>query len=536
MAERDARPDASALCASCGGTLHPQWLFCGHCRAPVARTSTQPSRYRPSAVTTFAEPAESPLTPCPSCRQPMEEGGDFCEHCGARASAVARPAPAAYQVGDAVGRPPLDAPSLHPPAGTSTEEYEEDDEDDYAPDAFVGEAYNDGGAALEDDSVEAAPYDEEALDDQGTAFDEEEDEEYEEGAYEEDAADAVGAQVGANAAIYEEATPPADSRSSRIQSAPPRTSPYGEPRSFAYNQPLPTFGLDEEAERREAPAGGAGRKWIVIGGAGLAALLFVVAVAVLFRQTPTPDTMPPSSGAAAKVEDTPATAQPAPPEGMVYVPGGKFFMGRDGGDDYERPRHEVAVTPFFIDKYEVTREEYQKFVEATGRAPSGWVGRKFSEGTGRWPVTGVNWADAVAYAQWAGKRLPTEAEWEYAARGADGRLYPWGNEWQAGLANADSSTRKGMAPVGEFKGASPFGIFDMVGNAWEWTSSKLEAYPGGRLPKHELGDLRVIRGGSWDSDSSSATTTYRWGWIAEGAEDYSNTSFRCVKDTAANQR
>src|SRR5205807_3166708 len=190
--------------------------------------------------------------------------------------------------------------------------------------------------------------------------------------------------------------------------------------------------------------------------------------------------------------DTP-NRNPTGPAGMVYVPGGDFTMGRDDGDEYERPAHKVTVKPLFIDANEVTRQQYQDFVNKTGHAaPANWTNKHFPGGTGNWPVTDVTWDDANAYAKWAGKRLPREEEWEFAARGTDGRRYPWGNDWQAGSANADNSS-KSLADVGSYKGASPYGVMDMVGNAWEWTASRFVAYPGGQLSKPMTGNVRVIR-------------------------------------------
>jgi len=219
--------------------------------------------------------------------------------------------------------------------------------------------------------------------------------------------------------------------------------------------------------------------------------------------------------------------------GMVYVPGGTFMMGRENGDDAERPPHQVTVNPFFIDRYEVTCEEYQKFVQATGsRPPSTWTRGVYPAGARLKPVTGVTWDEANAYAKWVKKRLPTEEEWEFAARGTDGRLYPWGNTWQAGLANANGAS-EAMAIVGSYQGTSPFGAYDMVGNAWEWTASNFRAYPGRGLPSGlPSGDLRAIRGGSYESTEDYATTTYRAGWPARGASTYDQTGIRCAADPA----
>ena len=270
---------------------------------------------------------------------------------------------------------------------------------------------------------------------------------------------------------------------------------------------------------------------IIAGGALLALIAFI-----LLRDTPeggqqtaNQTATPTSNRQAGQTTVTPDIAKSAPP-GMVYVPGGVFTMGRNEGDEYERPAREVTVKPFFIDIYEVTNEDYAKFVSETNRQPPPmWVNETYPSGAARQPVTGVTWDDARAHAVWAGKRLPTEEEWEFAARGTDGRRYPWGNEWGARLANADGASR-GMADVGTYKGASPFGAFDMVGNAWEWTASDMTAYPGGKLPKQPLSGTKVLRGGSYLSNKNQAMTTYRLGWRARGESSYTETGFRCVKD------
>jgi formylglycine-generating enzyme required for sulfatase activity len=292
------------------------------------------------------------------------------------------------------------------------------------------------------------------------------------------------------------------------------------------------------------------RRAMVIAMIALVAVMVVVAVMLMLRgksnnnqssgdnpmQTGQGVNVPMHSPNTTVVGNTTGVSSPTqsvtPPTGMAYVPGGEFTMGRD--DDptrYESPAHKVTVNPFYIDLYEVTREDYQKCVdEKKCQPPSVWRGNKFPDRTAKLPVTGVTWDDANAYAGWAGKRLPTEEEWEFAARGGQKEFrYPWGNDWRTGLANADGASG-GLVAVGTYKGASFFGAFDMVGNAWEWTNSKLEKYPGGSLPVKVTDDLKVIRGGSFGSKRNQATTTYRRGWRASAESDYSNTGFRCAKD------
>lgn len=267
------------------------------------------------------------------------------------------------------------------------------------------------------------------------------------------------------------------------------------------------------------------------------ALLLVLAIAVGFwitrprsseQSVNSGNSTQSSTGTTTSLSDT---NRPTAPTGMVYVTGGTFTMGRESGDDAERPPHQVTVKPFFIDAYEVTNEEYEKFVKATNhRVPPSWKDGSYPSGAGRKPVVGVSWDDASGYARWAGRRLPTEEEWEFAARGADGRLYPWGNDWRQGSANANGA-EQAVADVGGYKSTSPFGTADMVGNAWEWTASSFKPYPGRGLPSSQPAtDLRVIRGGCYESTKDYATTTYRAGWPARGAPTYEQTGFRLAKD------
>jgi formylglycine-generating enzyme required for sulfatase activity len=218
-------------------------------------------------------------------------------------------------------------------------------------------------------------------------------------------------------------------------------------------------------------------------------------------------------------------AVPAP-EGMVYVPGGKFEMGRSNGDEYERPAHTVNVGPFFIDRTEVTNEQYQRFVNETGhRAPTHWPNGRFTPAEAKMPVVNVSWDDANTYARWAGKRLPTEAEWEFAARGTDGRVYPWGNTWIAAAINAGHANNGHIVEVGRFPaGASPFGALDMCGNVWEWTASNPQSYAEGQS---EIAPGKVIRGGAFDVPSDRATATYRGVLPADRLRD--KTGFRTVQ-------
>jgi formylglycine-generating enzyme required for sulfatase activity len=222
------------------------------------------------------------------------------------------------------------------------------------------------------------------------------------------------------------------------------------------------------------------------------------------------------------------------PKGMVCIPGGEFMMGRDNGEmEEEGPAFPKSVEPFYMDVHEVTNAKYAEFVQATQHdPPEGWQGTSYPNGQGNLPVVNVNWYDASKYAEWAGKRLPTEKEWEFAARGPDNRLYTWGNEWRPGFANI-AMLDGAVEDVSKFAdGKSPFGMLNMIGNAGEWTADDFKPYPRGKLPDRYKGqnDLKTLRGNNFGGLKEYATATFRFGYPASGAPTYDTTGFRCAKD------
>ena len=271
----------------------------------------------------------------------------------------------------------------------------------------------------------------------------------------------------------------------------------------------------------------------------------------------------PDAGTLGEVEDI--WVRPADGMEMVLVPGGEFQMGSTDAEveqafqtcqkeyggcqrelfEPEQPVHAVALDGFWLDRTEVTNEQYRLCVEAGVCDPSMDEDDSHYNGDDQ-PVVGVYWNDAQTYCQWAGARLPTEAEWEYAARGPEGRVYPWGSEFDGARCNycdrncsydwADESVNDGYeyaAPVGSYPdGASWVGVLDMSGNVWEWVADWYGDYPSGKQVNPTgpaSGDAKVVRGGSWGFLSIAVPGAFR-DWYYPDAADY-DLGFRCARNS-----
>jgi formylglycine-generating enzyme required for sulfatase activity len=222
----------------------------------------------------------------------------------------------------------------------------------------------------------------------------------------------------------------------------------------------------------------------------------------------------------------------------VIIPAGNFTMG----DNEDAPLREVYLSAFYLDKYEVTVSRYTRFLKTTGgvKPPDRWEDAR-RDSAAELPVVGVDWHDADAYCRWAGKRLPTEAEWEKAARGVDGRNYPWGNEQPTparanyGKSSSENPYQGGLAPVGAREaGRSPYGAEDLAGNASEWVADWFaEGFGGGdvRNPKGpESGTGKVIRGGGWYDPPDRLKSSRRM--YASPTNRADDVGFRCAGDFA----
>ncbi len=210
------------------------------------------------------------------------------------------------------------------------------------------------------------------------------------------------------------------------------------------------------------------------------------------------------------------------PAGMVKVPEGEFIMGCNTESADEKPRRKVYLNTFFIDKYEVTNLRYSRFKPTHTYAPE----------LANHPVVNVTWHEAAEYAAWAGKRLPTEAEWEKAARGEDGRTYPWGKIFDETLCNVSERLVALLKPVGQYpEGRSPYGCYDMAGNVWEWVADEYAPYPGNTEMRDMYGQqFRVIRGGSYADSAYHARCSNR-GYERPNV-GRPNIGFRCAMSPA----
>ena len=236
---------------------------------------------------------------------------------------------------------------------------------------------------------------------------------------------------------------------------------------------------------------------------------------------------------------------------MVRIPAGKFLMGSDAGPEDERPQQQIQVAEFFIDRIPVTNAQFAQFINAKGTQAvdeQGWYDTDDNDARihrreGKWvadsgaehhPVVEASWYGAVAYCAWLEKRLPTEAEWEKAARGTDGRKYPWGNEAPDRSRAHFGAGWNDLRPVGALpKGASPYGVLDLAGNGWEWVSSAYLSYPyDSRDGREDLTRLqvRVTRGGGHDSPPEELTATHRGRQVSRNPRGgHHNIGFRCAR-------
>jgi formylglycine-generating enzyme required for sulfatase activity len=264
------------------------------------------------------------------------------------------------------------------------------------------------------------------------------------------------------------------------------------------------------------------------------------------RPTPTPMPAPTPAPESAETQEAEAEAEagaeaeaeaeaPVIADFMVEIPAGPFTLGNDNSDPNEAPAQEMDLPAFMIDAFEVTNGDFAIFAEATSYvtyreqegSPQNWRSA-YAEGKDNHPVVFVTFEDVQAFCQWAGKRLPTEFEWEKAARGPEGLLYPWGNEYDPTMLNGKDSGLRGTTAVGSYP-PNGYDLFDMAGNIKEWVDSPYVAYPGSDYQdSHYSPDFRGIRGGGWFDEAEYVLTTNRNGGDPKiTAND--DIGFRCAK-------
>ena len=283
-----------------------------------------------------------------------------------------------------------------------------------------------------------------------------------------------------------------------------------------------------------------GQQWLIV------AAICVVGVAAIFMayKAGTKKGLGTSSPAVVEIN--------ASLDNMILIPAGEFIMGSDDVDASgksqefgfneplylnEHPRRKVTLHAFYIDKYEVTNREFKKFLRDLGKysdAQIDMLTERLQMQQDNVPVRNITWFKADEYCRYYRKRLPTEAEWEKAARGTDGREYPWGNDWNAEYVNAGQG-ESDLTPVGSYEnGKSAYGVYDMAGNVMEWTADWYESYPGAEYQSPNYGKKRrVVRGGSWGGVGHYVIphyfrVAYRFNFPPDQA--FNDVGFRCAKD------
>ena len=263
----------------------------------------------------------------------------------------------------------------------------------------------------------------------------------------------------------------------------------------------------------------------------------ITQTALIETKTPIIQTVVVSITAAPAANDQPGGASTRPD--MVLVTAGEFTMGSDAYTQYSRPAHTISVDEFWIDKYEVRNLDYEKCIAAGACQPpsnSSSATRSSYFGNPQYdmfPVIFVSWNDANTYCKWLGRRLPTEAEWEKAARGSYQLNYPWGNDFDSNRVNSSEDGIGDTLPVNAHpNGASPYGALNMAGNVWEWVADWYDAdyyinSPGANPKGPDSGNFRVVRGGGYDNNQYNVGTIIR----SRESPDFSSPDlgFRCAQ-------
>ncbi|KAF0223605.1 MAG: serine/threonine protein kinase bacterial, partial [bacterium] len=289
------------------------------------------------------------------------------------------------------------------------------------------------------------------------------------------------------------------------------------PKSFIPNSVAPMVPIFQgpAAQPLETKSNGVKRLLVIVGGV-LFALVVGLVIFFFFFNKP-------------GVDPSPSTSTSTNPKvwlekmQMVSLPMGTFMMGSDQNVAADAsPAHQVKVPAFALGRYELTNKEYQEYIKAiNGSGPSNWSGSEYPSGQGDFPINNISWQEANAYCQWLSSisglrfRMPTEAEWEYAARGSDNRFYPWGQEWDSTktvFGENNNTSAIGVSKAQLAGDRSPFGIIGMSGNVSEWTNSLFALYPQSTAKPEPCPDCRVIRGGNYQTKKKDLLRTVNRAW------------------------